>query len=101
MHDHRPLKRSTNNDERTSTTQPSACTITADTSIDVDVPRPFDSVPRRILRKTGNAAVKLSMKYVQRSFVENLGSDYEKWANDVGYREYRASLSKDDTEDEE
>lgn len=98
--EHRPSKRSTNNDERTS---PSACTITADTSIDVDVdvPRPFDSIPRRILQKTGNAAMKLSMKYVQRSFVENLGRDYEKWAKDVGYREYRASLSKDDTEDEE
>ena len=46
--------------------------------------------------------MKLSMKYVQRSFVESLGRDYEKWAKDVGYREYRASLSKDiDTEDEE
>eukprot|EP00956_Cyclotella_meneghiniana_P006145 scaffold8044_cov38-Cyclotella_meneghiniana.AAC.3 len=95
---------STNDEERiltelkqTSSSSSTACTITANTSIDVDVnvPRPFNSIPKRILQKTGNAAMKLSMKYVQRSFVENLGKDYEKWAKDVGYREYRASLSKD------
>lgn len=71
------------------------CLISAETIIDVDVnvPRPFSSIPRPILQKTGNAAMRLSMKYIQRNFVENLAKDYEKWSSDAEYRRYRASLS--------
>jgi hypothetical protein len=71
------------------------CSITVETTIDldVDVPKPFSSIPKMIIEKTGNAAVKLSMKYIQGSFVDNLAKDYAKWATDVEYRNYRASLS--------
>ena len=71
------------------------CLISAETIIDVDVnvPRPFSSIPKPILQKTGNAAMRLSMKYIQRNFVENLAEDYEKWSSDAEYRIFRASLS--------
>lgn len=74
------------------------CTITAETIIDVDVnvPRPFSSLPKPFVQKTGNAAMRLSMKYIQRNFVESLAKDYEKWAEDVEYRRFRASLSEDE-----
>ncbi|KAK1742337.1 DUF1997 domain-containing protein [Skeletonema marinoi] len=69
-------------------------TITAITSIDVavDVPRPFSSIPKFIVERTGNAAMKLSLKYIQANFVRNLANDYEKWSTDEEYRSYRASL---------
>jgi len=69
-------------------------TITATTSIDVavDVPRPFSSIPKFIVERTGNAAMKLSLKYIQANFVRNLANDYEKWSTDEEYRSYRASL---------
>lgn len=74
------------------------CTITAETIIDVDVnvPRPFSSLHRPFVQKTGNAAMKLSMKYIQRNFVKSLAEDYERWASDDEYRRFRASLSKDE-----
>eukprot|EP01082_Thalassiosira_pseudonana_P006500 g5859.t1 g5859 contig20:308625-310144(+) len=74
-----------------------SCSITASTSIDVDVnvPKPFSSIPKAILQRTGNAAMKLSMKYIQGNFVENLAKDYERWATDAEYRSYRSSLSSD------
>ena len=71
------------------------CSITAETCIkvDVDVPRPFSSIPKRIIERTGNAAMNLSLRYIQANFVENLAEDYNKWATDNEYRNYRASLS--------
>ena len=71
------------------------CSITAETSIkvDVDVPRPFSSIPKRIIERTGNAAMNLSLRYIQANFVDNLAEDYKKWAIDNEYRNYRASLS--------
>ena len=78
----------------------SSSTITATTSIDVavDVPRPFSSIPKFIVERTGNAAMKLSLKYIQANFVRNLANDYEKWSTDVEYRSYRASLSSKEEE---
>lgn len=75
-------------------TEPS--TITAETfiTINVDVPRPFSSIPKRILEATGNAAVKLTLLYIQANFVSNLVKDYVKWATVSEYRKYRASLSE-------
>lgn len=72
------------------------CSITAETSIDVnvDVPRPFNTIPKMILQRTGNAAVKLSLKYIAGNFVNNLANDYNKWATELEYRNYRASLSE-------
>mmetsp|Transcript_2853 Transcript_2853/g.5732 ORF Transcript_2853/g.5732 Transcript_2853/m.5732 type:complete len:291 (+) Transcript_2853:2-874(+) len=74
--------------------------ITAETKIDVkvDVPRPFSSIPRVVLEKTGNAAMNMSMKLIQGNFVNNLAKDYEKWANDFEYRSFRASLSEKSAE---
>ncbi|KAL7509945.1 hypothetical protein ACHAXN_007589 [Cyclotella atomus] len=76
------------------------CTISAETIIDVDVnvPRPFSSLPKSFVQKTGNAAMKLSMKYIQRNFVESLAKDYERWASDAEYRRFRALLSEDKIE---
>jgi len=43
------------------------CSITAETCIkvDVDVPRPFNTIPKRIIERTGNAAMHISLKYIQ------------------------------------
>mmetsp|Transcript_37590 Transcript_37590/g.90002 ORF Transcript_37590/g.90002 Transcript_37590/m.90002 type:complete len:245 (+) Transcript_37590:280-1014(+) len=62
--------------------------------VDVDVPRPFNRIPKLILQRIGNAAVKISLKVIQGTFVENLASDYSKWSQDEPYRLYRASLSQ-------
>ena len=72
------------------------CSITAETCIkvDVNVPRPFKSIPKRIIERTGNAAMNLSLRYIQANFVENLAEDYNKWATDNEYRNFRASLSE-------
>lgn len=72
------------------------CSITADSwiNVDVDVPRPFNAIPKSVLERTANAAMKLSLKYIQANFVENLSVDYNKWATDLEYRKYRASLSE-------
>ena len=79
------------------------CSITAATSIsvDVDVPRPFNAIPRRVLERTGNAAVWLSLKYIQANFVDNLAKDYDKWATCLDYRTYRASLSEKEVVEED
>ncbi|KAL7553710.1 hypothetical protein ACHAWF_017031 [Thalassiosira exigua] len=75
---------------------PVSCSITAETQIDVnvDVPRPFSSLPKAALERTGNAAMRLSLRCIQRNFVDNLARDYHKWASDAEYRSYRASLSE-------
>lgn len=85
-----------NTQQMQTTTISDTCSISAETIIDVDVnvPRPFNSIPKPILQRTGNAAMKLSMKYIQGSFLQNLARDYEKWSNDEEYRMFRASLSR-------
>lgn len=71
------------------------CTITSETciNVDVDVPRPFTSIPKRLLERAGNAAMKVSLNYIQANFVHNLAADYKTWATKLEYRNYRASLS--------
>ena len=81
------------------------CSISAETCIkvDVDVPRPFNTIPKQIIERTGNAAMHISLKYIQKNFVDNLAIDYNKWSTDEEYRKYRASLSEKveiDDEDE-
>jgi len=46
-----------------------ACSITAETciNVDVDVPRPFNTIPKRIIERTGNAAMHISLRYIQES----------------------------------
>lgn len=96
------LQRKNMQDAQSSSTTAAAgpCTISAETIIDVDVnvPRPFSSLPKSFVQKTGNAAMKLSMKYIQRNFVESLAKDYERWASDAEYRMFRASLSEERVE---
>lgn len=38
-------------------------------------------------------AMLLSLKYIQSNFVDSLAKEYQKWANDAEYRDYRESLS--------
>lgn len=76
------------------TTERSAITAETFITINVDVPRPFNSIPKQILEATGNAAVKFTLLYIQANFVSNLAKDYVKWATVAEYRKYRASLSK-------
>ena len=97
-----------NNDVHGKTTQQQQqqqrqCSITAETTIhvDVNVPRPFNSLPKIVLEKTGSTAMQLSMKYIQGNFVANLANDYEKWATDLEYRLFRASLSSEERAKEE
>lgn len=73
---------------------PMDCSIRAETVIDVDVsvPFPFSTIPKRALEQTANAVMRMSLKYIQANFVENLAKDYKKWARDGKYRNYRASL---------
>ena len=71
----------------------SSITVTTTIDVNVDVPRPFSSIPKFILERTGNAAMKLSLKYIQANFARNLAKDYEKSSTDEEYRSYRASLS--------
>lgn len=86
-------------DEQRNDEEECCSSITATTSIDVDVdvPRPFSSLPKFILQRTGNAAMKLSLKFIQANFVRNLANDYTKWCSDEEYRSYRASLSLKET----
>ncbi|KAL7449610.1 hypothetical protein ACHAWC_001663, partial [Mediolabrus comicus] len=88
-----------NNEQRNDDEEEGCSSITATTSIDVDVdvPRPFSSIPKFILQRTGNAAMKLSLKFIQANFVRNLANDYTKWCSDDEYRSYRASLSLKET----
>lgn len=87
-----------NNEERNDEEERcSSITATTSIDVDVDVPRPFSSLPKFILQRTGNAAMKLSLKFIQANFVRNLANDYIKWCSDDEYRSYRASLSLKET----
>jgi hypothetical protein len=90
-----------NNNSNTKTTRttntPTTSTIYATTSIavNVDVPNPFRTVvPHRVLVKTGNTAVQLSLQFMIRSFLAGLVTDYKRWVQDAEYRRYRAELSE-------
>lgn len=61
--------------------------------VEVDPPSPFDKLPKRILEKTGNAAMRLSMNFIIKSFLKGLSKDYCRWARDAEYREMREALS--------
>jgi len=84
---------SNDDDETNCNSSSSSITVTTSIDVDVDVPRPFSSIPKFVIERTGNAAMKLSLKYIQANFARNLAQDYEKWATDGEYRRYRASLS--------
>lgn len=61
--------------------------------VDIDIPKPFNTIPKRLIERAGNAAMKVSLNYIQANFVNNLAIDYIKWSSDSDYRQYRASLS--------
>jgi hypothetical protein len=69
--------------------------INAETCIcvNIDIPKPFNTIPKRLIERAGNAAMKVSLHYIQTNFVNNLAIDYIKWSSDSIYRQYRASLS--------
>jgi hypothetical protein len=60
--------------------------------VDVDVPRPFSAVPKRVIEATGDKAMQLSLKILLKSFMKGLASDYERWAGDPDYRRRRAEM---------
>ena len=79
-----------------------SCTLSWDTEnifastkikVDVDPPRPFDKLPRKLLETTGNTAMRLSMNYIIRSFLKGLSQDFYRWSEDEEYREQRGALS--------
>jgi len=59
---------------------------------DVDVPRPFSAIPKRVIEATGDKAMQLSLKILLRSFMKGLASDYIRWASDPDYRRRRADM---------
>jgi hypothetical protein len=61
--------------------------------VNIDIPKPFNTIPKRLIERAGNAAMKVSLHYIQTNFVNNLAIDYIKWSSDSTYRQYRASLS--------
>lgn len=69
--------------------------ITAETciSVNIDVPKPFNTIPKRLIERAGNAAMKVSLNHIQANFINNLAIDYIKWSSDSHYRQYRESLS--------
>ena len=75
----------------------SSSTIFGDASIkvDVDVPRPFNAIPRRGIEKIGNKAMQLSLSILLRSFMKGLAGDYQRWASDPEYRKQRAELAEE------
>jgi hypothetical protein len=67
--------------------------------VDVDPPSPFSKLPKKLLEKTGNAAMRLSMNYIIKSFLKGLSKDYCRWARDADYREMRETLSNIQNDD--
>ena len=70
--------------------------ISAETYIrvDVDTPMPFRAIPKRVIEKTGDTAMRLSMNFIMRSFLHGLATDYARWAKDPAYRTSRSELAK-------
>mmetsp|Transcript_21564 Transcript_21564/g.33425 ORF Transcript_21564/g.33425 Transcript_21564/m.33425 type:complete len:259 (-) Transcript_21564:54-830(-) len=77
----------------------SMCTLSAETvlSVDVDVPAPFSAIPRRVIQKMGNVAMRASVRYIQKNFLEGLAGDYARWSTNLEYREFREGLSSNDS----
>ena len=60
--------------------------------VDVDVPRPFSAIPKRVIEATGDKAMQLSLKILLKTFMKGLASDYSRWASDPDYRRRRAEM---------
>ena len=71
------------------------CEIRSSSEIEVDVetPKLFALVPRRLLEAIATAAMRLVLDALQQVFVRNLAKDYERWVTDEGYRASRAEQS--------
>ena len=69
--------------------------------VDVDVPRPFSAIPKRVIEATGDKAMQLSLKILLRSFVKGLASDYSRWASDPDYRRRRAEMVETTVEEKD
>ena len=61
----------------------------ADIEINVDVPRPFNAIPKRVIIPTGETAMQVTLNYLLGSFLQGLAEDYQLWANDSKYRQQR------------
>ena len=61
--------------------------------VDVETPKLFALVPRRLLEAIATAAMRLVLDALQQVFVRNLAKDYERWVTDEGYRASRAEQS--------
>ena len=55
--------------------------------INVDVPRPFNAIPKRVIIPTGETAMQVTLNYLLGSFLQGLAEDYQLWANDSKYRQ--------------
>ncbi|MEW5305647.1 MAG: hypothetical protein WDW36_008173 [Sanguina aurantia] len=60
--------------------------VTSTLLVLVDVPSPFNLVPRGIIEPTCNAAMAQSLNLLLSSFVESLSADYAVWAKDAKVR---------------
>ena len=54
-----------------------------------DIVAPFSALPKRTLEGSCNAVLRPVVRTLLRTFVQQLGQDYEKWASDPEYREAR------------
>lgn len=61
--------------------------------VDVETPKLFALVPRRLLEAIATAAMRLVLDALQQVFVRNLATDYERWVTDADYRASRAEQS--------
>jgi len=61
----------------------------ANIEINVDVPRPFSAIPKRVIVPTGEKAMQVTLNYLLGSFLQGLAQDYQLWANDSNYRQQR------------
>ena len=66
--------------------------ITSESVIDVQVdpPKPFSYLPRRVLQSTGNLAMNIALRQIENAFINSLAKDYSRWATDEAYRDARA-----------
>ena len=62
----------------------------SDIKVWVNPPAPFKYFPRSVLETTGNTVMNFALYTVETSFLRALGTDYEIWVIDEGYRLERA-----------
>lgn len=60
--------------------------MNADLTMAVDVPMPFNLVPKGIMESTCNAAMKTTLTVLLNAFAESLSADYAQWATDPRMR---------------